>query len=430
MNEHELESLREQNTALRDELAELKAELARLRTREQKLVATAGTVGRGARRIVFGPELDDATLGLVRDLRSGERVHDESIANFAAAVIRRLIRVGIVALALGLLPTILVTAQTLLLSAQNEKLDNQNALLATQNEQVAMQTLASRVDAALALSVEIQRVGDTAAPLENLRRAYDGNESMLETCQVFTRSGSRVDIEIDEAAGVCRTLSAQAEKLELTPELVSAECPSTDVIRLLNLLQEDPTEDDKHDSTLSEHATGIAAIQYVGCILQEGKMERDRLVSGPRTITGAAGPDPVDEFRDDLNAAQIACGLPPSLVKNLSGVASELLILEESALFISSAVVSKIRHFRLPPPSDQNTFMGLLNLEARLESADTRSVDVQSFEQNVRRMREEFSSLMSDAIAGCNARVERLNAYLNSVDLTHMSLPADRIRLY
>ncbi len=124
-------------SALRRENAELRAEVKRLRKFEHLTKGAGGAVA----RLVAGRELREAFRGWTRVTREAKGPRDlfsQESADLGTAIVRRVIRVGLVGLVMAIVPAILAIGLT---TWQNILIREQNAKIQIQIEQQASDTL-------------------------------------------------------------------------------------------------------------------------------------------------------------------------------------------------------------------------------------------------------------------------------------------------
>ncbi|MGH1348734.1 MAG: pentapeptide repeat-containing protein [Nannocystales bacterium] len=114
------------------------SQLRRLRTRvdaaERARRQRWGWAGGFAARVFVGADLDQSIERWRLARQAGDPVPSPETAQVAAAVIRRVLRVGALTVALALFPTALLIWQNELLGAQNELLGTQNDLIEEQQQ--------------------------------------------------------------------------------------------------------------------------------------------------------------------------------------------------------------------------------------------------------------------------------------------------------
>lgn len=147
-----VEDLVKENESLRQQLAR--------RSWAERLVG-AGAAGAAslAVLVVVGPRLVDAMRRWVEThRREPGRLHVDETADVLAAIVRRVVAVGALALVAALLSTALHVHQNWLLMRQNEKLDTQNHLVEAQRRAGLMFELTSILEAVESLRKEWARV--------------------------------------------------------------------------------------------------------------------------------------------------------------------------------------------------------------------------------------------------------------------------------
>lgn len=114
----DIEKLKRENESLKDELD-------RLKSKEKKKSVVLKASYRASRRVLLGQNLEVVSKKLIQEVAE-KSITSETLGDFSAALIRRLIRVGIVSLVFAMLPTILLVIQSRLIHRQNALFDEQN----------------------------------------------------------------------------------------------------------------------------------------------------------------------------------------------------------------------------------------------------------------------------------------------------------------
>jgi hypothetical protein len=113
----ESEALQQRVLELERELAELRVALDQSRRLKTKIGMVAGVI---AWRVFAGWRLDFALASIFKRVQHRENPSVEEYANLAGAVIRRMLYVGVIAVALAILPATVAIMQTIVLVRQNE----------------------------------------------------------------------------------------------------------------------------------------------------------------------------------------------------------------------------------------------------------------------------------------------------------------------
>jgi hypothetical protein len=158
----EVEELRAENADLKSQLAAVEAE------REQAAKARKWAVGFGMRR-ALGPDLVDASRAWFHAKTPTDPLPADESGVFAAEILNRLIRVGILGAALAVLPTGMLIWQNVLLQDQGKILQSQVQQQQTQIEQQIKDTRIVRraqlLETIYTVDCEEPTEGDEAKPI-------------------------------------------------------------------------------------------------------------------------------------------------------------------------------------------------------------------------------------------------------------------------
>lgn len=171
--------------ALRIENAELRRQVEESERSRRLSGSVREAAARVSWRLFLGKHLDEALKLVFSDLYSHRLPRADALADLVAALIRRLLRVGSLAILLALLPgtlaTILFWQQNGLLSAQNNLLGKQNARIDFQIQQIRGQFDYVQLSRLMRLIDELEsKLGHVKGPIES-----SAAEHVIETRDVL-----------------------------------------------------------------------------------------------------------------------------------------------------------------------------------------------------------------------------------------------------
>ena len=129
--------------------------------------------------LIAGSRIEISLNAVLSKISNQKTPNAREISELVGAIIRRIIRVGIITILIGLLPTILlfqqnriISKQNSLLEIQNDKLDNQNRLIQVQNKNTTQQSQliesSRRANLIFELSSILNSIGEETITDKNL----------------------------------------------------------------------------------------------------------------------------------------------------------------------------------------------------------------------------------------------------------------------
>ena len=132
-----LDQLTLENENLRKKISSLEENEKR---RKQNLLSLGNT----SIKVFLGRSLDQSLKLWLEKLIAEKVIPVDETADLAAAIVRRVIRIGIISLLVALVPTTILVLQTILLSKQNSIIVEQNQFLQSQTQSIQEQILLQR----------------------------------------------------------------------------------------------------------------------------------------------------------------------------------------------------------------------------------------------------------------------------------------------
>ena len=117
----EIEELKKENAVLKATLKELEAKRIVKKKRGKKFISLIA-------RMLAGRSLKTSIYNSIQEFNEQKRISLHTTSNLVASLIKRLTRIGVVALLIALLPTTLMIYQNNLLKIQNKKIQDQTFL--------------------------------------------------------------------------------------------------------------------------------------------------------------------------------------------------------------------------------------------------------------------------------------------------------------
>lgn len=174
----EIEDVRQRLATAQKELTDLRLVVGKYKRAETRYTRVRNFLARIVRRGVFGPNLDNAATGWWQRVLEEKSLPVAETGQLSAAIIRRFVRIGIIAGVFMLAQFVFVLIQVLLLAQQNTKIEAQNRLFHAQNQLLleqtnltTRQTAASEATLTNALAVRVKAMDEAIATIETARLA-------------------------------------------------------------------------------------------------------------------------------------------------------------------------------------------------------------------------------------------------------------------
>ena len=187
------------DSSLRDEIKRLQHEVGRLRKYrsvvegQRRAMAAIGKVGAF---LWFGPNISQATRNWMLARSRGNPLPLTETADLMAAVIKRIVRVGMVAIVLSAIPTGLLIWQNLTMQKQVSETRTQTLDLARAQRMEVIGDILAEIESTVGMKLD-RPVGESAdGAVISLARAMS-EPSFLEDCQ---RDGSHARALVDDIA--------------------------------------------------------------------------------------------------------------------------------------------------------------------------------------------------------------------------------------
>jgi len=90
--------------------------------------------------VLLGKDLKVSVKQAVNEMSEDKKLSKDSLSDLISSLIKRFLKVGVITILLGLLPTLILVVQTVLLKQQNNRIDKQNILITEQNNRLTQQT--------------------------------------------------------------------------------------------------------------------------------------------------------------------------------------------------------------------------------------------------------------------------------------------------